>query len=190
MTNFEILVKDHPEYVKKVLAHNLTRSSLKQVAEGSRHDYSWYNDSNDKSEMDFLNTECKRDVLDNIERKYLSNIIAPFRNKFMYISKKASSVNQCYILIKLEDDYICLPYFYRKSMYKGMVEGTKYTLDELGLQARPPLRSRFGNYLTKNKLCGSEAVREIGLRVFTSNAQYFNYTTGQGVLSRGKFAQN
>lgn len=136
MTNFETIVKENSEFVKEVLAHNLSKDTLKLAIEGRRKHYCWFNNSStgDKPELDFLNAEYKKKVLDNIEKEYLSNIISPFRNKVEYISKEVRIFDQYYIKIKLQDDHICLPYFSKKGgMYKGMDERTRYTLDELGL---------------------------------------------------------
>lgn len=191
MTNFEAIVKNNPQFVKEVLAHSIGRDTLKDVATGDRKHYGVYSAGADKREMDFLNKEYAKLVLDDIEKKYLSDVIRPFKHNVRNIRKSRCS-GQYFIEINMVHAYdrVCLPNFSTKSgMYKGMELNKLYTLEELGLQARPPLRSRFGDYLTKNKSCESEAVREIGLRVFTSNAQCFNYTTGRGVLSRGKIAQ-
>lgn len=191
MTNFEAIVKNNPNYVKEVLACVMSVDEIERVLTGEfKHDNDY--SARDKREMDFLNAEYIQPVLDDIEKEYLSDIIRPFRDRVKSIRKSYCS-GQYFIEINMKHNYdrVCLPYFSTNSdMYKGMKARENYTLKELGLQARPPLRSRFGDYLTKNKSCESEAVREIGLRVFTSNAQYFNYTTGQGDLSRGKFAQN
>lgn len=191
MTNFEVIVKNNPNYVKEVLACVMSVDEIERVLTGElKHDNDY--SARDKREMDFLNANYVQPVLDNIEKEYLSDVIRPFRHKIKSI-RKSSCSGQYFIEINMKDchDRVCLPYFSTNSkMYKGMKARQNYTLNDLGLQARPPLRSRFGDYLTKNKSCESEAVREIGLRVFTSNAQYFNYTTGLGVLSSGKFAQN
>lgn len=75
--------------------------------------------------------EFEQEILDDKEKEYLSSVIKPFRNKVVSISK-----NKCvdaYIVIKLKDDDICLPYFNSKSMYCGMKINKKYTLEELGL---------------------------------------------------------
>lgn len=193
MTNFEVIIKEHPQFVKELLACTTGVYDFKRILAGKLKHDTCYSVTEDKKEMDFLNAEyVQSPVLDDVEKKYLSDVIRPFRHNVKNI-RKAFCRDSYFIEINMKRvcDCVCLPFFNANSkMYKDMELNKLYTLEELGLQARPPLRSRFGNYLTKNKLCGSEAVREIGLRVFTSNAQYFNYNIGQGDLSRGKFAQN
>ncbi len=136
MTNFEVLVKEQPQFVKEALAHNVCKTHLKEAIEGKHKHYDFYNNSitGDKAEMEFLNEEYHEAALDDIEKKYLGNLIRPFKNKVDYISKEKDSIGVCYILIKLKNDHICLPYFSEKSgMYKGMTPRTRYTLKELGL---------------------------------------------------------
>lgn len=80
--------------------------------------------------------EAKKEILDEEEKKYLSAVIKPFKNRVEYIIKRLSSRNSTaeYIVIKLiNDDYITLPYFDKRTMYKGMELGKEYTLKELGL---------------------------------------------------------
>ena len=86
--------------------------------------------------------EYKEPVLDEEEKKYLSAVIKPFRDRVVYIRKvKVAECNQ-FISIKVERydydeedsyEYIDLPYFREDTMYKGMEEEKKYTLEELGL---------------------------------------------------------
>ena len=88
--------------------------------------------------------KVEQPILDNIEKKYLSNIIKPFRNKVIGITKYDYSNNGEYIHIKLKRtispvDYfiplesIDLPIFKRGIMYKGMELRREYTLKDLGL---------------------------------------------------------
>ncbi len=79
--------------------------------------------------------EHKEEILDEAEKRYLSNVIGPFRDKIKYISKYHSSAidEECvYIHIQNNPDII-LPYFKEDSMYKGMELGKEYTLKELGI---------------------------------------------------------
>ena len=75
------------------------------------------------------------DNIDSTERRYLSDVIRPFKNKVKYIKKLSShSVKQEYICIKLENgELITFPSFKEKTMYKGMKPNKEYTLKELGL---------------------------------------------------------
>lgn len=79
--------------------------------------------------------ECKEEVLDATEKRYLAGVIRPFKNRVEYINKQQSCVNknQKFIGIILEKDTLILPYFTEGTMYKGMETGRNYTLEELGL---------------------------------------------------------
>nr|DAH23815.1 MAG TPA: hypothetical protein [Caudoviricetes sp.] len=99
---------------------------------------------NDGSYFDFglyLNKHeyvtCKiKDILDIQEKRYLYNIIKPFRHKVSYIVKQDCKDDE-YITIKYFEytniSNIILPGFYKNSMYKGMEIGREYSLKELGL---------------------------------------------------------
>lgn len=78
--------------------------------------------------------ERKEEVLDETERKYLADVIRPFRDKVKYIYKgqEWSNIKE-FIHIELKEDTLDLPYFKKGTMYKGMKIDRKYTLEELGL---------------------------------------------------------
>jgi hypothetical protein len=87
----------------------------------------------------WLLEEHKEPILDDIEKKYLSNVIKPFRNRVSSIAKVKdltfSDVNY-YIDIHIDndDDFCFLPSFKPSTgMYKNMEANRKYTLKELGL---------------------------------------------------------
>ena len=77
-------------------------------------------------------------ILTNDEKRYLSNVIEPFRNRVMYVIKSEASTGE-YITIHLNhyngwlSDLITLPVFEKETMYKGIEINKRYTLDELGL---------------------------------------------------------
>lgn len=79
-----------------------------------------------------------KEILDEKEKEYLSAVIRPFKNRVNNISK-IKTINE-YICIQLSGIYghtteeVCLPYFKKDTMYKGMYRGKKYTLKELGLE--------------------------------------------------------
>ena len=75
----------------------------------------------------------EKEILDDVEKEYLKNVIKPFRNRVNYISKETTCTCGHYILINLVDDYISLPIFKKETMYKGMKADKEYTLKELGL---------------------------------------------------------
>ena len=86
--------------------------------------------------------EYKEDILDKEEKKYLSSVIRPFRDRVISIKKidmYLGSNKDCeYIFGDLDNKYgvvdaFSLPYFPKGSMYKGMETDKRYTLEELGL---------------------------------------------------------
>ena len=79
-----------------------------------------------------------KQILTDAEKRYLSNVIEPFRDRIMYINKVKASRGE-YIAIHLNHytgglpDSAMLPEFEEETMYKGMELGREYTLEELGL---------------------------------------------------------
>ena len=77
----------------------------------------------------------EKEILDDVEKEYLKNVIKPFRNRTTSIGKGGVLYEEkefIYIETK-EDADIILPYFKKNTMYKGMEAGKRYTLEELGL---------------------------------------------------------
>lgn len=74
-------------------------------------------------------------ILDDAERKYLADVIRPFRNKIDTISKfQTWDGSSQYIHISMKDNHMgTLPVFPKGTMYKGMEDGKHYSLKELGL---------------------------------------------------------
>ena len=82
--------------------------------------------------------KVEQPILDDIEKKYLGNIIKPFRNRIVWIKKVDSPIlNYEYIKICYQDRHYIIvldfPDFKVGTMYKGMELDKKYTLEELGL---------------------------------------------------------
>lgn len=76
----------------------------------------------------------EKEILNEVEKKYLSNAIKTFRNKVESISKQGNFGDTTnYIEIELPTEIVCLPCFKKGSMYNGMEEAREYTLEELGL---------------------------------------------------------
>lgn len=77
----------------------------------------------------------EKEILDEVEKEYLSNVIKPFRNRIKYIMKASNClISKEYLIISLATlEDICLPYFKEGIMYKEMVQDKRYTLEELGL---------------------------------------------------------
>lgn len=84
--------------------------------------------------LDWMARPYKEPILDEVERKYLSDVIRPFRKKVDTISKFHTANTMQYIYFQMKDkNGWTLPLFKKGTMYKGMVQGKHYTLDELGL---------------------------------------------------------
>ena len=83
----------------------------------------------------WLCEEYKEPILDEAEKKYLSAVIKPFREKIEYNRKNKSAYkDKQFISIGFyDDDYMYFPFFENDAMYKCMELGRKYTLEELGL---------------------------------------------------------
>lgn len=87
----------------------------------------------------FLKWLLEEPVLDEVERKYLSEVIRPFRKKITHITKIIHyRTGRQYISIttKGKDGFIeslNFPDFENDTMYKGMKIDRQYTLEELGL---------------------------------------------------------
>ena len=81
---------------------------------------------------EWANSECKEDILTEKEKAYLSSVIKPFRNEVLDIQKKSTYCEWILIIMK-NHERICLPFFEEGTMYKGMEENRRYTIEELGL---------------------------------------------------------
>lgn len=81
----------------------------------------------------WLAEEHKETVLDEVERKYLSDVIKPFAHRVSYIVKRLNRSGYYIAIIVNNFDVVNLPYFTRNTMYKGMTVDRKYKLKELGL---------------------------------------------------------
>lgn len=83
----------------------------------------------------WLFEDSEKPVLDEKERKYLSEVIRPFRNRVNGVRKWFNGIDY-QIIISLDDrENLCeLPRFPLSSeMYKGMDSKKWYSLQELGL---------------------------------------------------------
>lgn len=77
----------------------------------------------------------KKPILDKAEKRYLSYVIKPFKDKVSYICKKKSDCTKMeWIQIGIEaDTNLDFPSFEIGTMYKGMELNREYTLEDLGL---------------------------------------------------------
>ena len=79
-----------------------------------------------------------KQILTDSEKRYLSNVIEPFRDRVNYIIKTENSLGE-YIAIHSRlyigwrPDVTLLPEFEKGAMYKGMEINKRYNLEELGL---------------------------------------------------------
>ncbi len=99
--------------------------------------FPWY-ESKEMFSDKFLDQEIDitvPDILDDVEKRYLSAVIRPFRKRVDYIMKISDPLgcDKEYIFIKLDEDSFSLPYFEAGTMYQGMELERAYTLEELGL---------------------------------------------------------
>ena len=76
----------------------------------------------------------EKEILDDVEKEYLSAVIRPFKNKVDGIVKTGGYYDKEFISIVLKGEAdSSFPYFKKNTMYKGMEIGREYSLEELGL---------------------------------------------------------
>lgn len=77
--------------------------------------------------------EREKEILDEAEKKYLADVIRPFKGKVKSICKISGPEDE-FISISLKGDVsMDFPYFEKGTMYKEMKNFKEYTLKELGL---------------------------------------------------------
>lgn len=89
--------------------------------------------------MQWLLSEYKEPILDEVEREYLSAVCRPYKVEHILkagiINNKVwLSVGVSSITIGIEE--LKLPLFEKNTMYKGMEVGKYYTPQELGIKCR------------------------------------------------------
>ena len=80
--------------------------------------------------------EEKKEILDRIEKNYLTNVIKPFKENVKYIVKADCYKSKSYESIEIcleNNDCMLFPDFEKGTMYKGMELRKRYTLEELGI---------------------------------------------------------
>ena len=75
----------------------------------------------------------KPPILDGEERKYLSAVIKPWRDRVKSIIKAQYSEKEEFIGFDIGSRYICFPPFKKGTMYKGMELNKEYKLEDLKL---------------------------------------------------------
>ena len=126
MKNFE----KYKDYLIKAIAV-CNSDELLELA-GIEYNLDYYGTK--KSLVNWLLQDYKEPILDDGERKYLSEAIRPFRHRVESIAKCTNS-GMYQIVIYFKDTKIWVfPLFPRESsMYKGMQTFKYYSLKELGL---------------------------------------------------------
>ena len=78
--------------------------------------------------------KIEKPILDDVEKKFIGNIIKPFDIKDI-TKVKCTYQDKLFIIIRLTNgEEICLPFFSPDSeMYRGMKVGKPYTPEQLGL---------------------------------------------------------
>lgn len=86
--------------------------------------------------------EIEKQILDDVERRYLENVLKPFKDRILFAKKTTiydTDSGYEYVCFKVvtpdnEDyNYLVLPYFIKGTMYKEMKIDKGYSLEELGL---------------------------------------------------------
>ena len=132
-----ILIKVDKENYKEIKEYGTTRYI--ELLKGLKDNWQFMNQGKIiKIEEPKYTTvyECEPEILDEVEKRYLSNVIRPFRDKVKNIIKTKSIAlkDKEYIIIRIiNGNNIPLPYFDKNTMYKGMELEKTYTLEELGL---------------------------------------------------------
>lgn len=83
--------------------------------------------------LDWMAQPHEMSILDSKEKKYLSEVIGPFKEEVTFIEKLESTFGKEYILIILKDDGMHFPSFEKGEMYQGLEPYKNYTPEELGL---------------------------------------------------------
>lgn len=86
--------------------------------------------------------EIESPILDDIEKRYLENVLNPFKDRILFARKTTCyNIDRDYECLNFkvvtpdnEDyNYLILPYFMKGTMYEGMELDKKYKVEELGL---------------------------------------------------------
>ena len=131
MKNFE----KYKDYLIKAIAicNSDELLELAGIEHINPYDNKYYHETK-KELVNWLLQDYKEPILEKVERKYLTDVIRPFRKEVATISKFNAFDGSQYIYIEMKDRRgINLPTFSKGTMYKGMIEGMHYSLKELGL---------------------------------------------------------
>lgn len=85
-------------------------------------------------EKGFITNIAEKEILDEVEKEYLSAVIKPFKKIITGIVVNDILIGEPYLSIKVRgNDEITFPCFKKGTMYKNMKTNREYTLKELGL---------------------------------------------------------
>ena len=83
--------------------------------------------------LEWMAQPYREQILDDVEREYLSEVIRPFKGDVDYICKRLNHGGYYIAIVSNGSDVMKLPYFPNNEMYKGMELDRRYKLKELGL---------------------------------------------------------
>ena len=128
-------IEKYEKAVLDSLSYCVLDRKLENVDTGLKEDCSGKNCNACKKQLrEWLLSEYKEPILDEVEKRYLRGVIRPFRNMVAFIKKTCNCVGFQWIEIAVKGNKtIALPGFKNDKMYKGMKLEKEYTLEELGL---------------------------------------------------------
>ncbi len=128
-------IEKYEKAVLDSLSYCVLDRKLENVDTGLKEDCSGKNCNACKKQLrEWLLSEYKEPILDEVEKRYLRGVIRPFRNMVAFIKKTCNCVGFQWIEIAVKGNKtIVLPGFRNDEMYKGMKLEKEYTLEELGL---------------------------------------------------------
>lgn len=142
MTNAEWMIKQGYKFKNIYIKQNSTDFCIYEIWIGNMLLIDTYRCTNERTDSEiilkWLDQEHKEPILDEAEKRYLSAVIKPFRQRVKNIVK-LGVVGDEWINIKLGTEDFPFPSFKEGTMYKGMKLGKYYTLEELGLRQKQKL---------------------------------------------------
>lgn len=132
MTNAEWCIKNNIKFQEIHIPYDVKAKEAKIIYRNKEIGRSKFCDTSFTTLKVWLDMEHVEPILDDVERKYLSAVIRPFRKSVRSICK-AETLQSEMICIDTQNRYMVFPPFDKGTMYKGMKTGWRYTLKELGL---------------------------------------------------------
>ena len=139
MTNAEWCIKNNIKFQEIHIPYDAKAKEAKIIYRNKEIGRSKFCDTPFTTLKVWLDMEHVEPILDEAEKKYLSAVIRPFRDrvkricKVNYLGVSSSEYQRIYITLSDNSHDIDLPLFKKETMYKGMELGKKYTPEELGL---------------------------------------------------------